>query len=59
MRSIRHYQPCGATSGGGVLYFHTFFCLATKESIAKKNAFFIAMDISIPRRAHNGLPRLP
>jgi len=59
MRSIRHYQPCGVTSNGGVPYIHTFFCLATKESIAKKNAFCIAMDISIPRLAHNGLPRLP
>jgi hypothetical protein len=36
-----------------------FLLLGDKRKYAKKNAFFIDMDISVPRLAHNGLPRLP
>jgi len=39
-------------------FTHTFFCWATKESMQRKTPLPIAIDVSVPRRVHNGLPRL-
>jgi len=36
MRSIRHYQPCGATSNGGVHLFSYFLLLGDKRKYCKE-----------------------